>query len=123
MKTFYYLADRYNFEEIDVSFREVEPTLERLRNLAIQNWVADFFAETYQGRKEYFVTPEKEIDFIITVRRKPMIVGEVKWGKYDKTDVNKFKEKIKHIESLSILLSSILYIVSPIPSSFRSVPV
>jgi len=97
MEAFYYLSDRYNFEEADVSLKEVKPTLEKLRNLAVQNWVADIFAEIYQGRKEYFVTPEKEIDFIITVRKKPVVVGEVKWGKYRKKDIEKFKEKTRYI--------------------------
>lgn len=99
MEAFYYLSDRYGFEEADVSFKEVKPTLEKLRNLTVQNWVADFFAEVYQGRKEYFVTPEKEIDFVITLRRKPLVVGEVKWGKYGRGDIENFKEKTNSIKA------------------------
>lgn len=99
MEAFYYLADRYDLEEADVSFKEVRPTLEKLRNLAVQNWVADFFAEIYQGRKEYLVTAEKEIDFVITLRKKPIIVGEVKWGKYNQKDIENFKEKTKYLKA------------------------
>lgn len=105
MEAFYYLTDRYDFEETDVSFSEVKPTLEKLRSLAMQNWVADCFAEIYQGRKEYFVTPEKEIDFVLTVRRKPMVVGEVKWGKYDQKDIENFKEKTKHLRVKKIFMT------------------
>jgi len=99
MEAFYYLSDRYGFEEADVSFREVKPTLERLRNLAIQNWVADFFAQTYQGRKEYCMTAGGEIDFVITLRRKPVVVGEVKWGRYGRSDVENFKRRTESIKA------------------------
>ncbi|MBU4265806.1 MAG: AAA family ATPase [Candidatus Altiarchaeales archaeon] len=104
MEAFYYLSDRYDFKEVDVSLKEVRPTLEKLRNLAVQNWVADLFAETYQGRKEYFVTPEKEIDFIITIRKKPVVVGEVKWGRYNKGDIEKFKEKTRFIKTEKVFI-------------------
>jgi len=66
MEAFFYLADRYRFEEVDVSFEEVLPAMEKLRNLSIQNFIADLFASICNGKKEYFVTPSKEIDFIIT---------------------------------------------------------
>jgi len=104
MEAFYYLSDRYNFEEVDVSLKEVKPALEKLRNLAVQNWIADLFAEIYQGRKEYFVTPEREIDFIITIRRKAVVVGEVKWGKYRKKDIERFKEKTDFINAEKIFV-------------------
>ncbi len=104
MEAFYYLDDRYDFGEADVSFDEAGPTLEKLRNLAVQKWVGDFFAEIYQGRKEYFVTPEKEIDFIITVRNRPVVVGEVKWGRYNRADIIKFKEKTGHIHGKKVFV-------------------
>lgn len=104
MEAFYYLTDRYNFEETDVSFEEVRPTIEKLRNLAIQNFIANLFAEIYKGRKEYFVTPEKEIDFIITVRRKATVVGEVKWGKYGLKDLKNFEEKTKYINAKKVFI-------------------
>ncbi len=104
MEAFYYLSDRYNFEETSVSLNEVKPTLEKLRNLGIQHWIAGLFAEIYHGQKEYFVSPSKEIDFIITVRKKPIIVGEVKWGKYNNKDILKFKEKSKHIKAEKVFI-------------------
>lgn len=104
MESFYYLSDRYNFEEVDVSLSEVRPTLEKLRNLAVQNWIADFFAEVYGGRKEYFVTGEKEIDFIISVRNKAVVVGEVKWGKYSEKEIEKFRENTKFIDAKKVFV-------------------
>jgi hypothetical protein len=99
MEAFYYLSDRYDFENLSISFKEVEPTLKKLRNLAIEKWVADFFAEMFQGRKEYLVTPKKEIDFLITLRKKVIAVGEVKWGRYSRVDIENFKKKVKNIKA------------------------
>ena len=93
MEAFYYLDDKYNFEETDVSFKESEPAIESLRNFAIQNFIADLFAAEFGGRKEYYVSASNELDFIITMRNKPVLVGEVKWGKYSLGDVKKFEEK------------------------------
>lgn len=98
MEAFYYLCDRYDFEETDVSFREVKPTLERLRNLAIQDWVADLFAEVYQGRKEYLMAAGDEVDFVITLRGKPLAMGEVKWGRYGRGDIEGFKRKVEPLK-------------------------
>lgn len=95
MELFYYLDDRYTIRERKLSFDEAKPTLEKLRNLAVQNFLGDLFAQLYEGRKEYFVSPEREIDFIITKRNKPVVVCEVKWGSYTKNDLEKFKERTK----------------------------
>lgn len=91
MNIFYYLDDRYDITDREVSFEEIKPTLNRLINLEIQNFLADFFAEKFAGRKEYFLPPSKEIDFIITQRNKPIVVGEVKWKNISKEDIENFK--------------------------------
>jgi predicted AAA+ superfamily ATPase len=105
MEAFFYLADRYGFEDRDVSFEEARPAIEKLRNLAVQNFIADLFASTCNGKKEYYITPSKEIDFIITVRNKAVLVGEVKWGKYDTSDIRKFKEKSNFIKAEKIFIT------------------
>lgn len=105
MEAFYYLDDRYDFEEADVSFKEAGPAIERLRNLAIQNFVADLFAAKLGGRKEYYVTPSSEIDFIITVRNRPVLVGEVKWGKYAAGDVEKFAKKSEFVKAERVFVA------------------
>lgn len=92
MNIYYYLDDRYNITNREVSLEEIKPTLRKLINFEIQNFLADFSAEKFSGRKEYFLSPSKEIDFIITQRNKPLIVGEVKWKKISLADVENFKE-------------------------------
>ena len=90
MEAFYYLVDRYAFDETDATLSEVRPTLEKLCNLHLQNFVAKLFAELQGGRLAFYFTPSQEIDFVITVRRRPVLVGEVKWGKVSSADVDKF---------------------------------
>ncbi|MBI2147592.1 AAA family ATPase [Candidatus Woesearchaeota archaeon] len=92
MNVYYYLESRYDIGSRDVSFEEMKPTLQKLIHLEIQNFIADLFAEIYHGRKEYFFSPEKEVDFIITVRNKPAIIGEVKWKKSSPEDIARFEQ-------------------------------
>jgi hypothetical protein len=87
---YYYLDSRYDINNRDVNLKEIKPTIEKLINFEIQNFIADLFAEKFSGRKEYFISSSKEVDFIITKRNKPIIVGEVKWKKITKNDINKF---------------------------------
>ncbi len=105
MEAFFYLADRYGFEDRDVSFEETRPTIEKLRNFAVQNFIGDLFACAYHGKKEYYVTPSNEMDFIITVRNKAVLIGEVKWGKYDGNDIKKFVEKSAFIKAEKIFIT------------------
>ena len=98
MEAFYYLCDRYNFEDKEVSFSEALPTLDKIKNFAVQNFVADFFAEHLNGRKEYSISSDKEVDIIINSRNKIVAIGEVKWGKYNINDLDNFIEKTKSID-------------------------
>jgi AAA+ ATPase superfamily predicted ATPase len=92
MEAFYYLADRYAFDEVEVSFEEVRPTLERLVDMHVQDFVSQLFAEREGGARMYYFTPDGEIDFIITVRGRPRLVGEVKLGKVSDRDLKRFEE-------------------------------
>lgn len=104
MNIYYYLDSRYNISSREISLEEIKPTLEKLINLEIQNFIADFFAEKSNGRKEYYISPEKEFDFIITKRNKLEIVGEVKWKKAALQDIEKFREKTKDLSGRKIII-------------------
>lgn len=103
MNIYYYLDSRYNIGEREVSLEEVKPTLRRLVSMEIQNFVADSMAELFGGRKEYFNSPEKEIDFIITVRNKPGMVGEVKWKRFERVDMERFRLSSEGIQGRKML--------------------
>ncbi len=80
MEIFYYLADKHNIEERDVSFEEVKENLRKMVSFAVERFVSDAFAEIYRGNREYSLKPE--IDFAVTEgrKRKTLALGEVKWG-------------------------------------------
>jgi hypothetical protein len=59
----------------------------------------------YQGRKEYLLTAEREVDFIITRRGTPLVAGEVKWGGCGRGEVERFKEKTRGIRCRKILVT------------------
>jgi len=104
MNIYYYLDSRYDISNRTISLEEIRPTLQNIINLEIQNFIADLFAEIYEGRKEYFVSPNKEIDFIITKRNKLEIIGEVKWKITNLEDVSKFKENSKRFNGKKVLI-------------------
>jgi hypothetical protein len=104
MNIYYYLDNRYDISNRDISFNELKPTLQKLFSFEIQNFIADLFAEIYNGRKEYFVSKEQEVDFIITIRNKNEVVGEVKWKKLEKEDLGKFRLNSEKIHGKKILI-------------------
>ncbi len=104
MNVYHYLDSRYDISTRNCSLNEIEPTLQKLIHFEIQNFVADLFADKYEGRKEYYFSNSKEIDFIITKRNKPIIVGEVKWKTITKEDVTKFKETVNDFHCRKVLI-------------------
>lgn len=104
MNLYYYLDSRYNISERKTSFKEVKPTLDNLINLEIQNFSADVFAGIYDGRKEYFLSPDKEIDFVITRRNKPVCVGEVKWCQIRNKHVKRFKQNTERFSCDKVVI-------------------
>jgi len=104
MNIYYYLDSRYNIAERKISWEEVKPTLDKLINLEIQNFLAELFVNIYHGRKEYFFSPEREIDFIITKRNKPICVGEVKWGKVRREHLKRFENNVGRFSCDKVLI-------------------
>lgn len=104
MNVYYYLESRYNISNREMSLEEMKPTLEKLINLEVQNFLADFFAEKEGGRKEYFMSPEKEFDFIITKRNRLEIIGEVKWKKAEQKDMARFGEITQNLPGRKIII-------------------
>lgn len=104
MNIYYYLDSRYDISSREISLEEIKPTLQKLINFEIQNYMADLFSELFEGRKEYFISPDKEVDFIITKRNKNEIVGEVKWKKVGREDLNRFKINSENLFGKKILL-------------------
>lgn len=92
MNLFYYLEDRYSLTTRESSLSELKPTMEKVLSLELQNFIGEIAAQKLSGRKEYFLTPSREIDFIITQRNKPIAIGEVKWKNIILTDLEHFDQ-------------------------------
>jgi hypothetical protein len=102
---FYYLVDKHKIESSDeVSPREVEENIRRSRNFIVQNFIADLFAESLDGRKECSFSPE--IDIIITQgrNRSPILVGEVKWGKWKASEARAFLDKVSNFSCRKVFV-------------------
>ncbi len=91
---FYYLESRYAISDGNVAYEGIRPTAENALRSGIETFIADLFTEVVGGRKELIKTAVREIDVLVTVRGKPALVGEVKWGRATKGDVSDFLAKV-----------------------------
>ncbi len=101
---FYYLESRYSISDGHVPFEGIRPTAENVLRTGIEAFVADLLVEVVGGRKELIKTSEREIDVLVTVRNKPALVGEVKWGKVSSADVDNFLEKVKGLKCRKVFV-------------------
>jgi hypothetical protein len=102
---FYYLDSRYEITERDVSYKEMAPTAEVLLRAGIEDFIADLLTEQIGGRKELMRTADREVDVLVTLRNRPVLVGEVKWGRATRGDVTRFLEKVQDLRCKKVLFS------------------
>jgi hypothetical protein len=105
IRMYYYLDSRYGISDRLVSYREVAPAAEGLLRTGIEEFVFDLMAEVVGGRKELLKDPDRELDVLVTVRNRPALVGEVKWGKVTRSDVGKFLAKVENMRCRKVLVS------------------
>ena len=105
MKTYYYLESRYDLENREVPPEEMEPTLNKLVQFSVEEFLADFFGDVLQGRVEVLKKRDMELDIFITRRNKPYLVGEVKWGKAGINDIKDFKEKVEDFSCRKVFVT------------------
>ncbi len=105
MKLYYYLESRYDLEERNIDPREIAPTVDRLNDIAVEEFIADLMAEIMGGRVEILKRRDLEIDILITRRNKPILLGEVKWGRCGKADMENFKKKVERFNCRKVLIT------------------
>lgn len=105
MTLYYYLESRYDLDERNVSLDEIEPTMKKMNNLAIEELLADLMGEIEGGRVEILKRKDLEVDILITKRNKPILIGEVKWGKCGKKDLESFRMKVKGFNCRKVLIT------------------
>ena len=104
MDTFYYLADKHRIDEEDRPLKEMEENLRGCVSRGMERFVGELFAQVMEGQVEYSFDPE--IDFIITQgrARKPLMAGEVRWGRYSAGDVRSFRSKVEDIDCRKVFV-------------------
>lgn len=105
MDTYYYLADKHQVDEVDRSLGELRANLERSISRAIEAFVGSLLRELEGGQLERAFDPELDIVITRGRRRAPVIVGEVKWGAFDKSDVRIFAEKVSGLSCRKVFVS------------------
>ncbi|MCK5252798.1 MAG: ATP-binding protein, partial [Thermoplasmata archaeon] len=95
IRMFYYLDSRYDISDRTVDFREVSPAAEGLLRTGIEEFVGDLLAQVVGGSKQILKEAEREVDVLIIFRKRPALVGEVKWGKATKGDISNFLSKVE----------------------------
>ena len=105
LETYYYLADRHQTDEIDRTLMEIKHNLRRMVSQSVERFVGQLFQQLEEGQLEYSFDPE--LDFIITTGRKrtPVVVGEVKWGRYDRRDVKVFADKVEDLTCRKVFIT------------------
>jgi hypothetical protein len=95
LETFYYLADRHGIDEVDRPLASMRPNLQKMVSQSVERFVGRLLCQLEQGQLEYSFDPE--LDIIITQGRDrtPSLVGEVRWGRFDKRDVRAFGTKVE----------------------------
>ena len=104
MDTFYYLADKHRIDEEDRPAGDIRDNLQASVSRAMERFVGELFAQLMEGQVEYSFDPE--VDFIITRgrRRKPVLAGEVRWGRFSAGDVRSFKAKVDDLECRKVFI-------------------
>ena len=95
MELYHFLNSRYDLEIRQVSFSEIQPTVEMYVTRAVERFIGDLLARIHDGRIELIKRPDREIDILITKRNRPVLVAEVKWGHVNNKDISNFKGKVE----------------------------
>jgi len=99
------LDEKYNFFQQNISKKTLTQEVLSMMPKHIERFTGELFAQIYDGTYEYFYSRDFDIDFIITRRKKVLAVGEVKWAKPVKNDINKFIDRTEHIPGDKIFFS------------------
>ncbi len=107
IRAYYYIESRYRLSDFSSSLEEIRPSLSMIHDLAIEDMLADLMAQVLGGTKTWLKDSEKEIDILITKRDRPVLVGEVKWGKTRRSDISKFLDKVEDLDCRKVMISKV----------------
>ena len=105
MELSFLLDEKYNFFQQNISRKTLNKEVRNIMPKHIERFAGELCSQVYDGTYEYFYSKDFDIDFIIKRRNKVLAVGEVKWAKIDKNDINKFIDRTKHFSGDKIFFS------------------
>lgn len=105
IKAYYYLESRYGLNKAGFSISEIGPALSHIHDIAIEGFISDLFEEVLDGQKEYLKDRNREVDVLITKRAKPILAGEIKWGKVSSGDVTRFLDKVSDLDCRKVFVA------------------
>lgn len=106
MDLYYYLDEKYDIEADNPSL--IKEVFYERTPIHIQFFLGELIAELLDGTFRYHMTKDYDIDIIVTKRKKPIFVGEVKWRKKVKmSDVSKFITNTEKFHCKKALISRV----------------
>jgi uncharacterized protein YifE (UPF0438 family) len=92
-------------DEEERPFEDVKANIDQMISRGVERFMGRLFKGLERGQLEYSFNPE--LDFIITKGRKrtPILVGEVKWGKYNQAQVRRFDDKVNDLSCRKVFIT------------------
>ena len=104
MELHYYLDEKYGPEGTSPSL--VREVVRDRSPLHIQSFVGELMAEILDGTFNYHAASDHDVDFIVTKRNRPILVGEVKWTRHvSRGDAIRFGRNTEHFDCKKVLVS------------------
>ena len=89
MELYFYIDEKYNIESSNTTL--IKKVINERMPFHIQFFAGELMAEILDGTFRYYVAKDHDIDIIVTKRKRPVFIGEVKWTKKLKnSDISKF---------------------------------
>lgn len=106
MELYYYLDEKYGIE-CETKSLITEVISERLP-IHVQFFIGELMAELLDGTFMYEMGKDFDTDIIITKRKKPVFVGEVKWSKHVKPkEIFKFLKNTERYNCRKAIISKV----------------
>ena len=108
MELGFFLDERLNFFQQEVSDGRIRAELQNCIPRHIEQFTGELLSEIYDGQYSYFYSRDFDIDFIITRGTKALAVGEVKWkDRVDPEEVNRFIDRTRYFKCDRVFFSKI----------------
>lgn len=103
MKLYFYADEKYNFSE-ESSPEKAKLILSELIPVIAESSIREFLAHKYGLREAIISEKSREIDVCLLRFKKPYLLGEIKWKKINRKELNALKDKLKGFKNRFIFV-------------------